>query len=56
MKKFKILIPCYNDWQSLFKLLNNIDNNVTMFDAEFTVLIVNDCSTEKMPKPSFSFK
>ena len=24
MKKFKILIPCYNDWQSLFKLLNNI--------------------------------
>ena len=56
MKKFKILIPCYNDWQSLFKLLNNIDNNITMFDAEFTVLIVNDCSTEKMPKPLFSFK
>ena len=56
MKKFKILIPCYNDWQSLFKLLNSIDNNITMFDAEFTVLIVNDCSTEKMPKPSFSFK
>ena len=26
MKKFKILIPCYNDWQSLFKLLNNITN------------------------------
>tara|TARA_B100000945_G_scaffold145432_1_gene116399 strand:+ start:711 stop:1598 length:888 start_codon:yes stop_codon:yes gene_type:complete len=56
MKKFKILIPCYNDWKSLFKLLNNIDNNITMFDAEFTVLIVNDCSTEKMPKPSFDFK
>ena len=56
MKKFKILIPCYNDWQSLFKLLNNIDNNITMFDGEFTVLIVNDCSTEKIPKPSFNFK
>ena len=56
MRKFKILIPCYNDWQSLFKLLNNIDNNITMFDAEFTVLIVNDCSTEKMPKSSFNFK
>tara|TARA_Y100000816_G_scaffold152110_1_gene108328 strand:- start:182 stop:1069 length:888 start_codon:yes stop_codon:yes gene_type:complete len=56
MKKFKILIPCYNDWQSLFKLLYNIDNNITMFDAEFTVLVVNDCSTERMPKPSFSFK
>ena len=56
MKKFIILIPCYNDWQSLFKLLNNIDNNITMFDGEFTVLIVNDCSTEKIPKPSFNFK
>ncbi len=56
MKKFKILIPCYNDWQSLFKLLNNIDNNITMFDGEFTVLILNDCSTEKIPKPSFNFK
>ena len=56
IKKFKILIPCYNDWQSLFKLLNNIDNNITKFDGEFTVLIVNDCSTEKMPKPSKSFK
>ena len=42
MKKFKILIPCYNDWQSLFKLLNNIDNNITMFDGEFNVLIVNE--------------
>ena len=46
MIKFKILIPCYNDWKSLFKLLNNIDNNIIMFDAEFSVLIVNDCSTE----------
>ena len=56
MKKFKILIPCYNDWESLFKLLNNIDNNITKFDSEFSVLIVNDCSTEKMPNPTFNFK
>ena len=26
--KFKILIPVYNDWQSLTKLLNNIDNEI----------------------------
>ena len=56
MIKFKILIPCYNDWKSLFKLLDNIDKNITMFDADFSILIVNDCSTEKMPKPSFNFK
>ena len=28
MKKFKILIPVFNDWQSLSKLLNNIDNDI----------------------------
>ena len=55
MIKFKILIPCYNDWKSLFKLLNNIDNNISEIDAEFTVLVVNDCSTEKMPDTSFNF-
>ena len=25
MKKFKILIPVYNDWESLTKLLKEID-------------------------------
>ena len=56
MKKFKILIPCYNDWESLFKLLNNIDNNITTFDSEFSVLIVNDGSNEKMPETKSVYK
>ncbi len=55
MKKFKILIPCYNDWKSLFKLLEKIDNNIKKISAEFNVLIVSDCSTEKMPEYSFNF-
>ena len=25
MKKYIILIPVYNDWQSVFKLIDNID-------------------------------
>ena len=29
MKKFKILIPIYNDWKSLHKLLNDINNTVS---------------------------
>ena len=28
MKKTKILIPIYNDWQSVFKLLENIDHEI----------------------------
>ena len=45
MKKFKILIPVYNDWQSLSKLLNNIDNEIKYITHEITVIIVDDAST-----------
>ena len=45
--KFKILIPLYNDWQSLLKLLENIDNQINDTDNIFSIEIVNDGSTEK---------
>ena len=45
--RIKILIPIYNDWQSVFKLLENIDSEITGLDAEVSVLIVNDASTEQ---------
>ena len=56
MKKFVILIPIYNDCKSLFKLLENIDLQVTDWDAEVSVLIVNDASTEEKPKTEIKFK
>ena len=46
MNKIKILIPVYNDWQSVFKLLENINLEVSTLDAEFSVIIINDASTE----------
>ena len=46
MKKIKILIPVYNDWQSVFKLLENINLEVSSLGHEFSVIIVNDASTE----------
>ena len=42
--KLKILIPIYNDWQSISKLLENIDFNLTNFNHEVSVIIVNDAS------------
>ena len=42
MKKYIILIPVYNDWKSLSKLLENIDEQIKDWDAEVSVLIVND--------------
>ena len=47
MKKFKILIPLYNDWKSVSKLLNEIDIQTNNWNAEVSVIIVNDASTEK---------
>ena len=50
MKTYKILIPVFNDWESLLSLLNNIHalkiNNI----AHIKVLIVDDCSTEILNK------
>ena len=44
MKKYIILIPVFNDWQSVFKLIENIDLQIR--DETIDVIIVNDASTE----------
>ena len=50
MMKIKILIPVYNDWHSVFKLLENINSEVLTLDCEFSVIIINDASTEIKPE------
>ena len=55
MKKFIILIPVYNDWKSVFKLLENIDLQIAEWDAEVFVLIVNDASTEERASTKLSY-
>ena len=54
MKKVTILIPIYNDWQSVFKLLENIDSQIIGLDIEASVLIINDASTESKPEINFN--
>ena len=56
MKKFIILIPVYNDWKSLSKLLENIDTQVEKWDSEISVLIVNDASTEERSDLDSNYK
>ena len=51
MKKFIILIPIYNDWESLIKLLKNISENIkNIKGAQFDCIVVDDCSTIINPK------
>ena len=54
--KIKILIPVYNDWQSVFKLLENINSEVSNLDHDFSVIIVNDASTETKPELSVNLE
>jgi glycosyltransferase involved in cell wall biosynthesis len=44
MKKYIILIPIYNDWRSVFKLIENIDSHIN--NQTIDIVIVNDASTE----------
>ena len=51
MKKVIILIPVFNDWDSLKKLIDEINENIKDFkDINFECLIVNDASTVDRPK------
>ena len=56
MKKFFILIPVYNDWKSVFKLLENIDSQVAEWNVEVSVFIVNDASIEKRLDENLNLK
>lgn len=56
MIKFIILIPLYNDWKSVSILLKEIDLQIVNWDAEVSVVLVNDSSTEKRSGLSFNYQ
>ena len=50
MKKINILIPIYNDWESLQKLLYEINYSIKdIKNIIFECLIINDASTQELP-------
>ena len=51
MKKIIILIPVFNDWESLNKLLNEINENIENYkNISFECLVINDASTINQPQ------
>ena len=42
--KIKILVPIYNDWQSLSKLIDEINNLSLSSEFQLSIIIVNDAS------------
>ena len=51
MKKIIILIPIFNDWDSLKKLINEINESIQNYKSfNFKCIIINDASTIKQPE------
>ena len=45
--KIVILIPVFNDFKSASKLIEEIDINISNLNASFSVILINDASTEE---------
>ena len=51
MKKFFIMIPVFNDWESLAKLLYEINNSIQgIKNVDFSCFVINDASTISTPQ------
>ena len=51
MKKIIILIPVFNDWESLIKLIYEINENIKDYqNINFECLVINDASSIKQPE------
>ena len=47
MTKIYILIPIYNDWESVSKLIKEINFCIKDLEAEFSIIVINDASNNQ---------
>ena len=45
--KIIILVPVYNDWKSVSKLIEEINSKVPNLNCHISIMIINDASTEQ---------
>ena len=48
MKKYVILIPIYNDRESLNKLIENINSEIEGINSEISIVVINDASSQQI--------
>ena len=48
MKKYIILIPIYNDRESLTKLIENINSEIKDLNSEISIIVINDASSQQI--------
>ena len=48
MKKYIILIPIYNDRESLTKLIEDINSDIEALNSEISIIVINDASSQQI--------
>jgi glycosyltransferase involved in cell wall biosynthesis len=48
MKKYIVLIPIYNDRESLTKLIENINSEIESINSEISIIVINDASSQQI--------
>ena len=48
MKKYIILIPIYNDKESLTKLIDNINSEIKDLNSKISIIVINDASSNQI--------
>ncbi len=48
MKKYIVLIPIYNDRESLTKLIENINSEIKDLNSEISIIVINDASSQQI--------
>ena len=48
MKKYIILIPIYNDRESLTKLIEDINSEIEGINSEISIIVINDASSQQI--------
>ena len=48
MKKYIILIPIYNDIESLTKLIEDINSEIEAINSEISIIVINDASSNQI--------
>ena len=48
MKKYIILIPIYNDRESLTKLIGDINSEIEGINSEISIIVINDASSHQI--------
>ena len=48
MRKYIILIPIYNDRESLTKLIEDINSEIEGINSEISIIVINDASSQQI--------